>query len=209
MNANDLQNIVAGFDHEAFGSQAVFRVALDALSHPGRVFEMPLETALPRHGHCAAAALLLGLLDADTTLWLSPALASSDAPAWLRFHTGCQIVTDASIAQFVWVAQGEDMPRLSNLQVGSDAYPDQSATCVLEVDSLHSDAGGWHLQGPGIPSERSLRVRSHHPEFAAEFAAQWTDNHASFPRGVDVFLSTATHIAGLPRTTRILPETES
>lgn len=205
MNAPDLQNIVAGFDHEAFGSQAVFRVALDALSHPARVFDMPLETALPRHGHGAAAALLLGLLDADTRLWLSPTLARSDAPVWLRFHTGCQIVTDVQTAQFVWVAQGDDLPQLSSLQAGSDADPDQSATCVLEVDSLYSDAGGWRLQGPGIPNERSLRVRG----VASEFAEQWADNHARFPRGVDVFLSTATRIAGLPRTTRILPATES
>ena len=205
MNAPDLQNIVAGFDHEAFGSQAVFRVALDALSHPGRVFDMPLETALPRQGHGAAAAMLLGLLDADTTLWLSPSLASSDAPVWLRFHTGCQIVADAAEAQFVWVAQGDDMPQLSKLQLGSDAYPDQSATCVLEVDNLHSDPGAWRLQGPGIPTERSLRVRG----IAPEFTLQWADNHASFPRGVDVYLCTATQIAGLPRTTRILSATES
>jgi alpha-D-ribose 1-methylphosphonate 5-triphosphate synthase subunit PhnH len=204
-NAPDLQNIVAGFDHEAFGSQAVFRVALDALSHPGRVFDMPLDTALPRQGHGAAAALLLGMLDADTTLWLSPALASSDAPAWLRFHTGCQIVSDAAAAQFVWVAQGDDMPQLSSLQLGSDAYPDTSATCVLEVDSLQSDAGGWRLQGPGIPSERHLNALG----LPSDFAAQWADNHASFPRGVDVFLSTATHMAGLPRTTRILIDSES
>ena len=205
----DLQNVVAGFDHEAFGSQAVFRVALEALSHPGRVLGMPLQNALPRQGHGAAAALLLGLLDADTTLWLSPTLARSDAPVWLRFHTGCQIVTDAADAQFLWVAQGDDMPQLNTLKVGSDAYPDQSATCVLEVVSLHSDAGGWRLQGPGIPSERSLQVQGCQPDFAAELALQWADNHASFPRGVDVFLSTTSHIAGLPRTTRILPDTES
>lgn len=204
-NAPDLQNIVAGFDHEAFGSQAVFRVALDALSHPGRVFDMPLDTALPRQGHGAAAALLLGMLDADTTLWLSPSLASSDAPVWLRFHTGCQIVADVSVAQFLWVAQGDDMPQLSSLQLGSDAYPDQSATCVLEVDSLHSDAGGWRLQGPGIPSERHLNALG----LPSDFVAHWADNHASFPRGVDVFLSTATHMAGLPRTTRILIDSES
>lgn len=205
INVPDLQNIVAGFDHEAIGSQAVFRVALNALSHPGRVFDMPLKTALPRKGHGAAAALLLGMLDADTNLWLSPALASSDAPAWLRFHTGCQIVTDATAAQFVWVAQGDDMPQLSSLQLGSDAYPDQSATCVLEVDSLHSDAGGWRLQGPGIASELDLHARG----LPSDFAAQWTENHASFPRGVDVFLSTSTQMAGLPRTTRILSATES
>ena len=205
MNSPDLQNIVTGFDHEAFGSQAVFRVALDALSHPGLPLDMPLDTALPRQGHCAAAALLLGLLDADTTLWLSPALASSDAPAWLRFHTGCLIVTDVGAAQFVWVAQGDDLPSLSRMQKGSDAYPDQSASCVIEVNSLQTDAVGWRLQGPGIPAEHNLRVRGLPPDFAS----QWADNHAEFPRGVDVFLTTPTQIAGLPRTTRILPDPES
>lgn len=205
MNAPDLQNIVAGFDHEAFGSQAVFRVALNALSHPGRPLDMPLDTALPRQGHCAAAALLLGLLDADTPLWLSPTLASSDAPAWLRFHTGCPIVVDARVAQFVWVAQGDELPALASLQGGSDAYPDQSATCVLDVNSLQTDAMGWRLQGPGIPAERNLRVRG----LPSDFNQQWADNHASFPRGVDVFICTNTQIAGLPRTTRILPATES
>lgn len=205
MNVPDLQSIVAGFDHEAFGSQAVFRVALDALSHPGRVFDMPRDTALPRQGHGAAAALLLGLLDADTTLWLSPTLANSDAAAWLRFHTGCPIVSKATAAQFVWVAQGDDMPQLSSLQLGSDAYPDQSATCVIEVDSLQTDATAWRLQGPGIASERHLQVDG----LPLDFVAQWADNHASFPRGVDVFLATATQVAGLPRTTRILPSTES
>lgn len=204
MNAPDLQNIVAGFDHEAFGSQAVFRAALDALSHPGRPHDMPLDTALPRQGHCAAAALLLGLLDTDTPLWLSPTLASSDAPAWLRFHTGCPIVADACAAQFVWVAQGDDMPDLANLQGGSDAYPDQSATCVLDVNSLHTDAMGWRLQGPGIPAERNLRVRG----LPSGFDHQWANNLANFPRGVDVFLCTPTQIVGLPRTTRILPTTE-
>jgi alpha-D-ribose 1-methylphosphonate 5-triphosphate synthase subunit PhnH len=209
MNAADLKNIVAGFDHEAFGSQAVFRVALDALSHPGRVFDMPLVSARLHQGHRAAAALLLGLLDADTKAWLSPTLANSEAPAWLRFHTGCQIVTAAQAAQFLWVAQGDDMPALSSLQAGSDAYPEQSATCVLEVSSLHADVAGWRLQGPGIQSERKLCVQGFANGFAAEFVAQWADNHASFPRGVDVFLITTTQIAGLSRTTRIQSDTES
>jgi alpha-D-ribose 1-methylphosphonate 5-triphosphate synthase subunit PhnH len=61
------------------------------------------------------------------------------------------------------------------------------------------------LQGPGIPSERHVHALG----LPSDFAAQWADNHASFPRGVDVFLSTATQIAGLPRTTRILIDSES
>lgn len=202
MNDHGLRHVVAGFAHESFGSQAVFRAALDALSHPGRPFELPLDTALPRHGHGAAAALLLGLLDADTSLWLSPRLAGTDAADWLRFHTGCAWASTPQDAQFLWVAQGDALPDLSSLRQGTDEYPDQSATCVLEVNLFQPDTAGWALQGPGISGQRKLKVQGM-PE---DFSVQWSQNHASFPCGVDVFLSSATHIVGLPRTTRLLTE---
>lgn len=205
MNNPELQHMVAGFEHQAFGSQAVFRTALTALSHPGRIQTMPLDTALPQQGHASAAALLLGLLDADTTLWLSPQLARSDAAAWLRFHTGCQFVAGAETAQFLWVALGDELPALDQLTTGSDTYPDQSATCVVEVSSLHTDGAGWTLQGPGIQGQSRLQVAG----LPADFATQWAHNHASFPRGVDVFLSTPTQLLGLPRTTRILSTLEA
>jgi alpha-D-ribose 1-methylphosphonate 5-triphosphate synthase subunit PhnH len=38
---------------------------------------------------------------------------------------------------------------------------------------------------------------------------QWQHNHASFPRGVDVFLTTPTHVVGLPRTTHIVNTEEA
>jgi alpha-D-ribose 1-methylphosphonate 5-triphosphate synthase subunit PhnH len=211
MKTSDLHTMVAGFDHEAYGSQAVFRTALNALSHPGRPLEMPMHTALPRQGHAAAAALLLGLVDSDTGLWLSPLLAGSEAAAWLRFHTGCAWVADPADAQFLWVAQGDALPDLHRLKQGTEAYPDQSATCVIEVHSLYGqkgdekegdekDAWSWTLQGPGIWGGRQLQVQG----LPADFQSQWTRNHASFPCGVDVFLATPSHIVGLPRTTRIL-----
>jgi alpha-D-ribose 1-methylphosphonate 5-triphosphate synthase subunit PhnH len=205
MNAHALQDIAAGFHHDAFGSQAIFRAALDALSHPGRPFHMPTDCALPRHGQAAAAALMLGLLDADTRVWLSPILAHSDAAPWLRFHTGCQIVAEAQEAHFVWVALGDALPNLQILRLGSDAYPDQSATCVIETIALNADVAGWTLQGPGIQDQHQLLVTG----LAPEFATQWQHNHASFPRGVDVFLTTPTHVVGLPRTTHIVNTEEA
>lgn len=205
MKTQDLQQIAAGFTHEAFGSQAVFRAALDALSHPGRPWPMPTDCALPRHGQPAAAALLLGLLDADTRLWLSPVLARSDAAPWLRFHTGCHIVTEPSDANFVWVALGDALPALASLRLGTDAYPDQSATCVVETLAIHADVAGWTLQGPGIQDQRHLQVTGLTPDFTHA----WERNHSSFPRGVDVFLTTPTHVVGLPRTTRILNTQEA
>ena len=211
MNAQAMQSMVAGFDNEAFGSQAVFRAALQALSHPGQIITVPMNAQLPQHGQGAAALLLLGLLDADTTVWMSESLAQSDAAAWLRFHTGCLCVSDPHEAQFLWLAQKQDpgqdpnWPALAQLRQGSDAYPDQSATCVIEVQSLQASAPGWVLQGPGIATQQVLQVQG----LAADFQAQWADNHGRFPQGVDVFLTTPTQMVGLPRTTRILNSQEA
>ncbi len=199
MSTPDLSTLVPGFDHEAFGSQAVFRAALNALSHPARPIDMPMGAAAPSHGHMAAAVLLLGLLDADTSLWLSPSLANSDAAPWLRFHTGCVLVDDPAQAQFCWLAQGDAWPALCGLRQGSDTWPDQSATCVIEVDRLEADVPGWTLQGPGIAGERQLKAQG----IPLDFVSQWQDNHSRFPCGVDVFLASPTKIVGLPRTTRL------
>jgi alpha-D-ribose 1-methylphosphonate 5-triphosphate synthase subunit PhnH len=197
-NNNDLQAIRSGFEHPAFGSQSVFRVALNALSHPGRPFAVPLDTGLPRAGYPTSAALLLALLDTDTCVWVSPVLAQSDAAQWLRFHTGCQVVTDPSAANFLWIEQGDAMPAINTLAQGSDEYPEQSATCVIEVQNFDAQTQGLLLQGPGIPETRFLGITGlpHH------FELQWAQNHALFPRGIDVLLATQTQIAGLPRSAR-------
>ncbi len=203
MKADDLQQVRPGFHDASIGSQAVFRAALSALSHPGRVIEMPDVSALPRHGHGAAALLLQALIDSDCSVWLSPSLAGTDAAAWLRFHTGCRWAASATSARFLWVAAGDELPALSTLDAGTDEYPDQSATCVVEVPALGAgidgDALALNLQGPGIATTQTLSVQG----LPQDFAAQWDASHRRFPRGVDLFLATPTHLAGLPRTTRI------
>lgn len=205
MNAPALHNMVAGFDEPSLGSQRVFRVALDALARPGRIQVMPQVCALPRQGHGAAAALLLGLLDADTSVWLSPLLAASETAAWLRFHTGCQLVNDVASAQFLWVGQGEALPALAQMRQGTDAYPDQSATCVIEVSALQDQAHAWQLKGPGIADVQRLQVNG----LPDDFQEQWAHNAERFPKGVDVFMCTSTSIVGLPRTTQIMQGREN
>jgi alpha-D-ribose 1-methylphosphonate 5-triphosphate synthase subunit PhnH len=90
------------------------------------------------------------------------------------------------------------------MRQGSDAYPDQSATCVMEVQSLHAGSPGWVLQGPGIASQQPLQVQG----LADDFPTQWAQNHGLFPQGVDVFLATPSQVVGLPRTTRMLNSQE-
>lgn len=203
MKPNDLAALGAGFSHEAYGSQHVFRAALQALSHPGRLVDVAHDAEVPCVGHAASAALLLALLDADCQLWLSPALRDSEAAAWLRFHTGCQLTAACHEAQFAWIAAVDALPMLASFAGGSENYPDQSTTCVIDVPALGqglaAGRGGWRLSGPGIEGETGLRVEGLPPDFVA----QWDANHTTFPCGVDLFLATDRQIVGLPRTTRI------
>lgn len=198
MRQEDLQKVVPGFDDPVRGSQSVFRCALQALSLPGRPVDVPTRARLPAQGHGAAALLLLALLDSDSSLWLSASLRDADARAWLRFHTGCRCVDDPAQAQFLWLATGDDWPALDTMNSGSDEYPDQSATCVMEVASLQGEPA-WQMSGPGIDGSEVLGVHG----LPADFGAQWQANHAAFPRGVDVFLATGTQLLGLPRSTRL------
>ncbi|MCL5969404.1 MAG: phosphonate C-P lyase system protein PhnH [Betaproteobacteria bacterium] len=203
MNPLELEQMPPGFQDLALGSQTVFRGALQALSLPGRVFELPHPAAqLPDRGHSAAALLLLALLDSDCTLWLSPSLADSQAQAWLRFHTGCRCVSAPGAARFLWFGAADPWPALAQLDWGSDEYPDQAATCVIELPSLHDiQTTPLQLSGPGIEDCVHLHARG----LPADFAAQWAANHAAFPRGVDAFLVAGRCISGLPRSTRLHP----
>lgn len=213
----DLSSVGAGFSDEVFGSQAVFRSALQALSHPGRCIAVEHDSELPAHGNAAAAVFLLSMLDADCSLWLSPTLKGTDAALWLRFHTGCQLVEHAVQAQFLWVCACDPVPKLQSLRQGSDECPDQSATCLIDVDALFSSSDTevdaqvdfqseskaatqhWTLSGPGIREHAHLSVVG----LPDDFTVQWSHNHAGFPRGVDVFLASSDCLVGLPRSTRI------
>ena len=186
MTAIDLAAVLPGFDDPAYGSQAAFRAALQALCRPGTVVECER----------AAYALCLALLDQDTRLWLSPSAQAFGSS--LRFHTGCILETDASKADFLMVGTAHEMPKLESLALGTDEAPHRSATMIVEVEEL-APHGGWKLAGPGIPDETQVHV----PALGAAFLGEWKTNQRRFPRGIDLFLCSGARVCGLPRTTRI------
>lgn len=208
MTPQDLSLVGAGFSHQAHGSQALFRAALQALSYPGKVMDVQHDAQVPATGNSASAALLLALLDSDCSVWLSPTLAANDSvSAWLRFHTGCRVVDVPEQAQFAWCADLTELPLLNSLMTGSDVSPEQSCTCVIDVPGLTTASDGkyWELSGPGIQDRTALRLEEVPDAVASAFATQWAANHSRFPCGVDVFLTSPGAIVGLPRTTRITP----
>ena len=188
----------SGFADPVLDSQTSFRAIMDALANPGTPRKLA-QTALAVGPLTAELAnVLLTLSDADTQIWLSDALRTAPVEAFIAFHTGAPLTRDPARANFALVASADELPALSQFNLGTQEYPDRSTTVVLQVTSL---TGGPELisRGPGIKD---------HGHFApvglpADFLAQWMDNRELFPRGIDLLLVADGQVMGLPRSIRL------
>jgi alpha-D-ribose 1-methylphosphonate 5-triphosphate synthase subunit PhnH len=194
-----------GFADPVHATQRVFRGALGALSHPGRIQTLPdaaLRGLQAPGSQLALWALLLTLLDVETRLWLHPALGGHGATAWLRFHTGTSLAQDPADADFAALPGRQAEASLwTRLAAGSDEAPQDGATLLVEVDGLHAcdRPGALRLTGPGIEHQQWLCV----PGLGADFWSARQVLQGDYPRGVDLLLCCGSQLAGLPRTTRV------
>jgi alpha-D-ribose 1-methylphosphonate 5-triphosphate synthase subunit PhnH len=187
----------AGFVESVQDSQNTFRAALQAMAHPGRVQTLMSTCAVPAGISVGMAAFLLTLIDVDTPVWL-PADIDDEVRHFLRFHCGCPFVSEPMLARFVVVPMGFEAPSLLQCHQGDPAFPDLSATLLLEVQTLDNSMTSHAvvLKGPGIQTQQILSVTG----LPSDFWTQWKLNHQLFPLGVDAFLIQANQVCGLPRT---------
>ena len=185
--------LAAGFDDAAHEAQQVFRTMLDAFAHPGRIVALPSKVEAPAPLSPASAAVLLTLVDRDTPLFLAADFLTEETTRYVRFHTGAPLVARKADAVFAVVA-ADRAPLLDGFAIGSDAYPDRSATLVIELPSLR---GGPRriLRGPGIETITEISVAG----LADSFWREWATNKALFPCGVDVVFAAGTELMALPR----------
>lgn len=189
-----------GFADPVFGAQAAFRAMLTALSEPGTIQDLGGRSHVPAGIEPATATLLLTLADYETPVFLPLALQEGDAAAWLRFHCGAPLADAAQATFAVLECRAGIALRLSELPVGNELFPDQSATAILQVAALE---GGTplDLDGPGILGTRRIAPAG----LPDDFAAQWAENHRRYPMGIDAILVAGNRILGLPRSTRVTP----
>ena len=141
----------------------------------------------------AATAYLLTLADRDTPLWLAPAFNTPEVRDYLRFHTGAPIVEDRAAATFA-VLPYDDADPFEGFAIGTDTYPDRSATLLIEVPAL--GAGPVRTgRGPGIKGETQFAIAG----LDDWFWRQCATNHALFPCGVDLVLAAGSQLLALPR----------
>ena len=187
----------AGFADPILDSQQTFRFVLSAVAHPGRVVEIGGALVPPHPLHPAAAAFALALVDFETPLWTDRSLGA-EAREWLLFHTGAPMVERPAAARFALALDVACLPPLSMFDGGTDERPDRSATLVIQVDRLRAGIG-HRLSGPGIDGHVALDVDGLPPTFWDDVR----DNHAMFPRGVDLVLTAGFRLVALPRTMRV------
>jgi len=195
--------LAAGFDDPVFDSQKTFRTVMDAMARPGSIKELAARVRPPAPLNGAAAALLLTLADFETPVWFDAPLTEAEGVIpWLRFHTGAPIVTEPIKARFAVVSDGGSLPSLARFSPGSQEYPDESTTVIIQVAEIR-EASGPILTGPGI--ETTARMQP--SPLNDLFWSQAIDNGLLFPRGLDVIFAAPEALAALPRSTRIERQT--
>lgn len=189
-----------GFSDPVGASQIIFRSLMEAMARPGSVHALPAVTAPPAPLTDSASALIATLADADTPVWLDPALTKTAAVRdWIVFHTGAPITDQRSEAAFALVASPQSLSALNGFALGSQEFPDRSTTVILQVSTL-TEGTKLTLEGPGIKGRATLAP----DPMPQHFAEQWWANRAAFPRGIDLILAGPGSVAAMPRGTRLI-----
>jgi alpha-D-ribose 1-methylphosphonate 5-triphosphate synthase subunit PhnH len=189
-----------GFADPVLDAQSAFRTIMDAMARPGSVLAMRPLVAPPAPLGSATGAVACTLIDADTPFWLDPMLSAHETlSTWLGFHTGASAASAAASAHFALIGDPMSMLPLDQFAQGSQDYPDQSTTLILQLESL-TEGAPLTFEGPGIKGRNSIAPKG----LPADFARQWRDNAKRFPRGVDLILTATDVIACLPRTARLV-----
>ena len=193
----DTETFNGGFADPVFQGQSVFKTIMDGMARPGTIQTAGPEITPPSPLGIAAGAIALTLCDHETPVWLSAGLAKSALPAWLAFNTGAPL-RDKIEARFVFLEGGAMLSSLSQFALGTQEYPDRSATIVLEVTELEGGKA-LVLSGPGIQDIATIAPLG----LPDSFLRLWSDNRALFPRGADIILTAGERFVCLPRTTKI------
>ncbi len=142
----------------------------------------------------ASYALCLSFLDSRYPAVAAP-VSTADVARQPGLPLRLPIVAEREQALFALLDEGE-LDDLSGFDSGSDRYPDQSCTLLIQLAGLEGGAS-LEWRGPGIAEVRQVAL-----PVSAGFWAQRAAR-TEFPRGLDAFFAAGERILGLPRSTRV------
>ncbi|MES9859432.1 MAG: phosphonate C-P lyase system protein PhnH [Candidatus Thiodiazotropha sp. LLP2] len=168
--------------------QQTYRSLLDAMSHPGIVKPILWQ----EEGSVSTTAVLAALLDCEVTLSDHDNLLCQQD--WLRLQVEKAEPDQADYILCKAVNAPEFVPKLGTL-----TSPEQSATLILQLDTLVDGELKFQLSGPGVDGQISSAVSGLHEEWLSR-RQEWV---YAFPLGVDILFVDQSGVMALPRTTHL------
>ena len=166
-------------------SRETFLGLMWALSYPGRVHQLPIDSG-------AFALIAETLLDLETSYYtpnesLQSTLVGTGAHA--------RHMTEAAY-HFYQQVNDSDLLTVRQASVGTMLYPDTSATLIIGC-SLNTGAE-FILTGPGVNGQQAVQIGGVPDDF-------WDlrETACKYPLGWDIYFVDGQQVVGLPRSTRM------
>ena len=179
-------------------SQTVFRLLLDALSQPGRVFRLPadLVARIP-----VVEVPLLALLGYDTPFAF---LAADATREQLIARATSGRIVEPAVAAYLGVPDSRTELLPMGLCLGTPMRPDSAAQVSVQVNGIFTSAtestATLHISGPGVETTNHVTCDGATTgELEFLLRRDWTA-----PRGLDLWvIGVDGSFIGIPRTSRI------
>lgn len=184
--------------------QHIYRRLLDAMSHPGQVWQ------LIKHPHLRAespieadwmASLVMTLVDHEVSLHVVDAPLFNGMQDVVSRRTRVQITTIEAADFVVADVARFDADLVASIKIGSLDYPNDGATLVLQVGDLNTVAGPTMvLTGPGVNESHKRPLG----DLTTGILAARNAATADYPLGIDlIVIDRSGRVMALPRTTVI------
>ncbi|MES9991414.1 MAG: phosphonate C-P lyase system protein PhnH [Candidatus Thiodiazotropha sp.] len=167
--------------------QQNYRALLDAISYPGEIKNIQHDDEGP-----ASNAVLATLLDAEVSLADPNGLLEEGD--WPLLQAAVAAPDKADYILCAGSKAAEFQPKL-----GSLPSPEQSATLIICVESLHGGELKLSLSGPGVNGKRACAITGLDPAWLSQRDG-WV---CSYPLGVDLLFVDDSAVLALPRTTKV------
>jgi len=185
-------------------TQKTFRALLQAMSHPGRVYNIGdfiSDSPIRLFTHSPLMLVLQTLLDHEVGFCVI-GTGKEYLETTISELTRCP-VKDISDADFIIVSDGESNGEILKAKRGSLEYPDTGATVIYVVEFLNDRDNGKPialLKGPGIRNDIAPVIHG----LGQNELFHIKGINSEFPLGIDcIFIDGANRIMCIPRSTRI------
>lgn len=178
-------------------NHACFRLLLQAMSRPGKIFEMP--DAVGTTFVTSLLRLLDSIIDQQASCHLindNPELENK-----IKKRTGAYF-TNAQSADFILALTGSSQRKTLVAKRGQTDFPNDGATILFGVERLEegTENTGIKLTGPGIKEAIYPQIEG----WSDEELKQLQTVNVEFPLGIDsIFLDQRSRLMCIPRSTRL------